>query len=173
MEKTFHKSCQPLIIKIKAWRTMNKRELFQSDEEHVQKPDTNTAQRSKKPDAPLPRDGKRHSAVLFTIVLARTVRRREETEWVEWKIIKQALFAGDGISYVENSREPNNKSWNSQVITAGLLVTKLTFIHKFPSFQPHMKIKMPFITKLKWHILRYKSNKICALSICRETETLW
>lgn len=85
MEKTFHKSCQPLMIKIKAWRTMNKRELFQSDEEHVQKPNTSTAQRSKKPDAPLPRDGKRHSAVLFPIVLARTGRRREETEWVEWE----------------------------------------------------------------------------------------
>lgn len=73
------------MIKIKAWRTMNKRELFQSDEEHVQKPHTSAAQRSKKPDAPLPRDGKRHSAVLFPIVLARTVRRREETEWVEWE----------------------------------------------------------------------------------------
>lgn len=58
MEKTFHKHCKPFMIKIKAWRTMNKRELFQSDEEHLQKPDTNTAQRSKKPDAPLPRDGK-------------------------------------------------------------------------------------------------------------------
>lgn len=74
MEKTFHKTCPPFMIKTKAWRTMHKRELFQSDEEHLQKPDTSTAQRSKKPDAPLPQDGKRHSAVLFTIVLAKKVR---------------------------------------------------------------------------------------------------
>lgn len=70
------------MIKIKAWRTMTKRKLFQSDEEHLQKPDANTAQRSKNLDAPLPQDAKR-IAVLFTIVLAKKVRRREKTEWVE------------------------------------------------------------------------------------------